>query len=304
MDDATDSAPHGLERLDRYLVRMKLASSRRAARELVLEGAVRINGRRVRKGAPVAPGDTVEVDGPPEPPTLAANAELGLRVLFEDSTLLVIDKPALAACHPLRTGERDTVMNAVVARYPETATAGEKPLEGGLVHRLDNGTSGALIVARTPASFRALSEAIRTGRVAHRYEAVVAGRLEAPIRIALPIAHHQKNRRKMIAVRDPSQAARLAARAASTEVRPLAEAGRFTLVEVSPQTGRRHQIRVHLAVAGFPIAGDLLYGGAALPCLAPGRFCLHLRELRFHSPVWGDIAVEAPRPADFEAALR
>lgn len=303
MDDASDSAGGG-ERLDRYLVRLKLAASRRAARALVLSGAVRINGRRAHQSDPIAPGDTVEVDGPPEPPALIANPELELRVLFEDSALLVVAKSALIPCHPLRAGERDTVMNAVVARYPETASVGEKLAEGGLVHRLDNGTSGALIVARTAASFRALSEAVRAGRVARRYEALVAGRLDEPLRIALPIAHHRKNPRKMMAVREPSQAARLGARPALTEVRPLAAAGPFTLVEVAPRTGRRHQIRVHLAAAGLPIAGDLLYGGPALPCLAPGRFCLHLRELRLRSPASGDIVVEAARPADFEAALR
>ena len=107
-------------------------------------------------------------------------------------------------CHPLDAGERDTVMNAVVARFPETATVGEKPLEGGLVHRLDNGTSGALLIARNRGTFEKLRDAIRAGRIARRYEALVAGAFEHKTEIDAPIAHHAKNARKMI-VGDPCQ---------------------------------------------------------------------------------------------------
>ncbi len=123
---------------------------------------------------------------------------LALEILHEDAAVLVVNKPGDMPCHPLDAGERDTVMNAVVARFPEIATVGEKPLEGGLVHRLDNGTSGALLIARNRGAFEKLRDAIRAGRISRRYEALVAGAVEDKIQIDTPIAHHPKNARKMV----------------------------------------------------------------------------------------------------------
>ena len=185
------------------------------------------------------------------------------KLLHEDAAVIVVNKPGGVPCHPLKAGERDTVMNAVVARFPDTATAGEKPLEGGLVHRLDNGTSGALLIARNRGAFEKLRDAIRAGRIARRYEALVAGSLERKIQIDTPIAHHAKNARKMVAG-DPSSAnPKRAGRAATTLAEPIRRVGEFTLLSVAPKTGSRHQIRVHLASLGHPIVGDTLYGGPA-----------------------------------------
>lgn len=309
-------------------MRLGWAGSRRAAVELISSGRVRVNGRHFRKGEVIAPGDRVEVIPTATHDALASNPGLKIEILFEDAALIVANKPALMPCHPLRFDERDTVMNAIVAAYPETALAGDKPLEGGLIHRLDNGTSGALMVARNHEAFIAMREALRTARVTRRYRALVTGRFEGPMEIAAPIAHHPKNPRKMVvidtmsnpirleivssATRNSEMGAPLASssvryrsnpRPALTQVEALSYEVGFTVVQVTPRTGNRHQIRVHLSSAGFPIAGDELYGGPPLAGLAPGRFWLHLTELEFESPTGVRAKVTAPLARDLEDSV-
>src|SRR5262249_28917885 len=207
--------------------------------------------------------------------------------------LIVINKPGAIPCHPLRAGEPGTIMNAVVARYPEIASAGDNPLEGGLVHRLDNGTSGALLIVKNSEAFAKLRAAIRAGRIARHYQALVAGRLDRPLELTAPIAHHRKNPRKMTQGIDSSRR-KLAGRRALTMVEPIPRVGPYTLVAVRPQSGSRHQIRVHLANAGFPIVGDVLYGGPVDTTLGEGRFWLHLSRIEFESPSSGHVTVSAP----------
>jgi 23S rRNA pseudouridine1911/1915/1917 synthase len=270
---------------------------------------VRINGRRSKKSEIVGAEDRVEVAASDRPDrrdrnsAIEPNGSLALEVIHEDAAVIVVNKPGGVPCHPLQAGERDTVMNAVVARFPDTATAGEKPLEGGLVHRLDNGTSGALLIARNRGAFEKLRDAIRAGRIARRYEALVAGSLERKTQIDAPIAHHAKNARKMVGG-DPSSAnPKRAGRAATTLAEPIRRVGEFTLLSVTPKTGSRHQIRVHLASLGHPIVGDTLYGGPAMPALAHGRFWLHLCDVAFDSPAVGHVKVTAPIPQDLKKLI-
>src|SRR5215475_690224 len=135
---------------------MRMVPSRRVAKELIAGGSVRINGRRSPKAAIVGPTDRVEVLAQDAKAPIAAESNAALEVLFEDDSLIVINKPGAIPCHPLRAGEPGTIMNAVVARYPEIASAGDNPLEGGLVHRLDNGTSGALLIVKNSEAFAKL----------------------------------------------------------------------------------------------------------------------------------------------------
>ncbi len=292
--------PEARERLDHYLVRLGWARSRRAAREMLAGGMVRVNGRVLRKGEMVGGGDAVEIAELSTLPALVADPEVKIESLFRDPAMLVVNKPAPMACHPLRPGERGTLMNGVVAAFPEAAAAGDNPREGGLVHRLDNGTSGALLVALTPAAFTTLREAIRAGRIRREYQALVAGNLKQSLEVDKPLTHDPRNARRMVtvAVNVPGS------RTAATSIEPIRRYGDFTLVAARPRTGMRHQIRVHLAEADHPIAGDTLYGGPPLDALADGRFWLHLAEIEFRSPASGPVRVRSPLPRDLENALK
>ncbi len=284
-------------------MRTGFAPSRRVAQELVERGLVRINGRRSKKSEIVGADDRIEVAATNRRAVIEPNADLTLEVLHEDAAVIVVNKPGGVPCHPIHADERDTVMNAVVARFPDVATVGVKPLEGGLVHRLDNGTSGALLIARNRGTFDKLRDAIRAGRITRRYEALVAGSLERKTEIDTPIAHHAKNARKMIVGDLSSANPKRAGRPASTVVEPIRRVGEFTLLSIAPKTGSRHQIRVHLASIGHPIVGDVLYGGPASDTLAHGRFWLHLCDVAFDSPAVGHVKVTAPIPPDLKKFL-
>jgi 23S rRNA pseudouridine1911/1915/1917 synthase len=273
------------------------------AQELVERGLVRINGRRSKKSEIVGADDRIEVAATNRRALIEPNADLALEVLHEDAAVIVVNKPGGVPCHPIHADERDTVMNAVVARFPDVATVGVKPLEGGLVHRLDNGTSGALLIARNRGTFDKLRDAIRGGRITRRYEALVAGSLERKTEIDTPIAHHAKNARKMIVGDLSSANPKRAGRPASTVVEPIRRVGDFTLLSIAPKTGSRHQIRVHLSSIGHPIVGDVLYGGLASDTLAHGRFWLHLCDVAFDSPAVGHVKVTAPIPPDLKKFL-
>jgi 23S rRNA pseudouridine1911/1915/1917 synthase len=251
----------------------------------------------------VAAGDDVWVRETSQNSLLHPNPYLKIETLYRDDSVLVVNKPGLIPCHPLRGGGDDTAINAVVAMYPEVATAGDKPLEGGLIHRLDNGTSGALIIARTREAFATMRAAIRRGDIGRRYLALCTGKIERAVEIATPIAHHPKNRRKMITLA-PNALPSLGARPSATLITPLRRYPRFSLIEARPRTGRRHQVRVHLSSIGHPLVGDALYGGPEDEDLASGRFGLHLTEVAFESPSNGYIVVGAPLSADLDAVIR
>jgi 23S rRNA pseudouridine1911/1915/1917 synthase len=292
------------ERLDRYLVLTGHAPSRRAAQELIVRGMVRVNGARPHKAQLVGPSDRVEVVAELRANSIEPNPKLPIEILYADRALILVDKPGRMPCHPLRAGECNTVMNAIVARFPETAVAGNTPREGGLVHRLDNGTSGALLIARTPEAFAVLRSAIRAGKIVRVYQALVAGHLASRLELNSPIAHHRANSRKMMLGEPDSDERKRTGRPAATLVEPVRVVGSATLIRVVPRTGLRHQIRLHLASAGFPIVGDLLYGGPEVAGLPEDRFWLHLTEIALDSPASGHIKVTAPLPGDLARLVR
>ena len=257
--------------------------SRRRITRAIEEGRVRVDGRLARKGQVVRAAMRVVLLGLPDTAdNLRPTPEAApLCVLYEDAALVAVSKPAGVPTHPLRAGELGTAANALVARYPECAVASSDPRESGLCHRLDTGTSGVLLAARTPEAYRAVREAFHRGEVAKTYLALVAG--EASERVIRAPVHDRSM-------------------PAETRIAPVERLGAFSLVRCSTHGGQRHQVRVHLAEAGHPVAGDARYDGPALPGL--DGFFLHAESLRLVHPVSGDVLeIRAPLPDDREALL-
>ncbi len=277
-------------RLDAWLRAHVPDLSRRLVRALVAEGAVRVNGRRARKGTHVVAGDVVEL---PDVPALPPEPDVPLDVLYEDEAIVAVDKPGGVRGHALDPRQRGTIAAALLARRPELAEVGDR-LAPGLVHRLDTGTSGVLIAARTPDVHRALRAAFRRHAVAKRYVAVVVGAPRAGTIIDEPLAHDPRDRRRMHLAHGDERA--WPARTAVVAVDPH---GTRALVEIEIRTGVTHQIRAHLAHLGHPVIGDALYGGPP-GALAPHRHALHAWRVALPAPT---PVIEAPIPAELLALV-
>jgi 23S rRNA pseudouridine1911/1915/1917 synthase len=301
-------APDGATvRLDVFLVHHFPALSRRRARELVAGGAVQLNGRRARKGDAVHPNDLVRVCDriSLKPPHLSPQEELQIPILYEDAAIVAIAKPAEMPAHALRSGEEGTAANFLIARYAEVASAGKSVLEAGLVHRLDTATSGVMLAARDPDSYRRLRKMFGSDQVAKLYLAIVAGDVSGRGRVTTPIAHAPHNPRRMCVCPSTAQARSLQARPAVTVYRALRRFSVATFLAVKISTGVRHQIRVHLASVGHPVLGDRLYSSKDEEPLDTTRLLLHAARIRLRRPDTGGVlTVNAPLPEDFRDAIR
>ncbi len=252
-DDVGVVVPGELDgaRADRVVAAL-LDLSTGAARRLLEAGRVRVDRRKVKKGDALAAGAAVVVEG--HGAWLVPGPDVVPRLRVDDR-VVVVDKPAGMPCHPLVPGEGGTVVDALVALFPEIAAASEDPREGGLVHRLDTGTSGCLALARDRGTWRSLRAAFAGDGVDKSYLALVHGVARAALTTDAPLAHDPRDPRRM---RVDVQDAR--ARPAHTAATPLAHGPAHTLLEVRMRGGRRHRIRVHLAAAGHALVGDALYG--------------------------------------------
>jgi 23S rRNA pseudouridine1911/1915/1917 synthase len=264
-----------------------LGVSRRSLQPVFERGDVRVSGRRARKGDAVAEGDLVEIVAPPSPAPVP-QPELPLEVLWQDEALVAVNKPPGMASHPLEPGERGTLASALVARFPECVAAGADPREAGLVHRLDDGTSGVLLAARSRGAWEAARAEFRRGAAVKTYLALVEGEIDSPFVVDLPIAHDR--------ARGGGRVGGERAQPARTEVFVAERRGARTLVRCVTRSGRVHQVRVHLAASGHPVVGDTRYGGP--PWELPGFF-LHAGQITLVHPVTGDpFTVTAPLPGD------
>jgi 23S rRNA pseudouridine1911/1915/1917 synthase len=299
VDERTVPGGAPRDRLDRALARL-FGVSRGRAMDWIAEDRVRVDGRRAAKGAQVGPGARVTVRRPP-PDAPAPQPELPLRIVHADGHVVVADKPAGMPSHPLKPGETGTAANALVGRFPELASVGPAPREGGLVHRLDTDTSGLLLAARTEEAHTLLRAQFAARTVEKGYLALVAGELQAGGEIEVPLAHDPHDARKVRAASDPEWAEAHGARPASTRFTPVERRAGFTLVEVEIATGVLHQIRAHLAFIGHPLAGDALYGGPGLPGLS--RHFLHAARLAFAHPDGGRPRFDSPLPEDLASVL-
>lgn len=286
----------GGERIDRYLVQQRPELSRAQVQKLIEDGTITANGQPVRSSYHVRPGDRIMLTVPPSALVAAQPEPIPLSVIYEDADLMVIDKPAGLVVHPAPGHASGTVVNAVLAHAPEMLSLDEDATRPGIVHRLDKDTSGLLVVAKNERSLRYLSAQFKERTTEKTYLALVHGHL-APAQgeIDAPIGRDQRYRQRMAVV--------AAGREARTGYRILRYVGAFTFLEAMPHTGRTHQIRVHFASIGYPIAGDPLYGPRRSVSGLSRQF-LHAARLRFHLPSSGDwVEFSSPLPPDLVAAL-
>ncbi len=275
------------ERLDIVLARGAPGLSRGRVKALFEAGEVRVNGRRAKKSVLVSIGDRVTIESLPGPTDFHATADpaLDINIVLEREGYVVVDKPAGVPSHPLREGELGTLAGALVARYPEMRGVGYHNREPGILHRLDNDTSGLMLAARDQGTFEALRHQLQVGEIEKRYIARCTGIVTVPQFIDAAIANDPRDRRKVRVCYDPREIKRLRAQQAHTEVLRSEPADDGSRVEVRANNARRHQVRVHLASIGHPLLGDTLYGGPSLP--GYHRHLLQASSLTFTDPKTG-----------------
>ena len=288
------------ERLDRA-VAMATGVSRAQAAELVAAGAVAVGGRPVTTRAyRLADGDVVDVEVPEAPADRrpAPDPAVPVTVVHADDHLVVVDKPPGLVVHPGAGTAAGTLVNGLLARFPEMVGVGD-PARPGIVHRLDKGTSGLLAAARTQAAYERLVSALAARDVERRYLALAWGHLEAAAGLVDAPVGRSKRAPTRMSVATTGKEARTRYRV----VRRFDDPVPTTLVECRLETGRTHQIRVHLSAIGHPVVGDADYGGRRQPVAAPRPF-LHAAHLALDHPVTGErLAFDSPLPADLVAVL-
>ena len=291
------------KRLDLFLANREPTLSRAALQRLIAAGRITINGRPVRPSQKIKPGDRIVLDVPRPEPLELKPEPIPLDIVFEDASLVVLNKPAGLVVHPAPGHWSGTLVNALLHHFHRpggslSSIGGkERP---GLFHRLDKDTSGILVVAKTDQAHRSLAAQFKQHSIVRVYEALVWGAMKKREGvIELAIGRDTKERKKFSA-----RTAR--PRPSVTAYRVIRRLdGAATHVELRPRTGRTHQIRVHLLSLGHPVLGDAVYGGRKVRVLGEAaipRLMLHARTLGFHHPVTGEsLEFTAPLPPDMEA---
>ncbi len=294
--EVTFTADEGGERLDRIVVANLSDLSRAQVQRLIKAGAVTVNGRPSKPGYCVQVGDEVVVHVPAEIPEPVAPEDIPLDIIYEDEALLVVNKPAGMVVHPALGHTSGTLVNAVLARCPQVVDVGG-PDRAGVVHRLDKGTSGLILVAKDEATRAALQRQFKRRQVTKTYLALVEGPVQPREGvIEAPVGRDKRQRKRMTVVRS--------GREARTMYRAIEYFADHTLLEVRPHTGRTHQVRVHLSWLGYPIVGDTVYGHRRQRLLQ-GRHFLHAARLRFTHPATGEeVEFEASLPPELATVLK
>lgn len=286
-------------RLDKFVGERCPEISRTHAQQLITDGFVTVNGKTAKSSLKLNNGDIVDVIIPPEVISTLEAEDIPLNIIYEDKDLLVIDKPAGLAVHPAPGTPAGTLVNALLHYLPALAKeaddlAVDETHRPGIVHRLDKETSGVIIVAKNRTAQANLSDQFKNRTVKKTYITLVKGNLtpEQGI-IEADIGRDPKNRQRMAVVAD--------GRDARTNYKVIKYYGNNTLLEIHPETGRTHQIRVHLAAIGYPVLGDKTYG---LPLKNLERQFLHAGKIGFKLPSTGKwVEFESPLPADLQKAL-
>ncbi len=281
------------ERLDRFLASLPEIGSRGVAERLLETGTVLVDGRPLAKSQRLSGGEELEFDPPEHAATELTPEPMDLRIAYEDEHLMVVDKPAGLVVHPASGHATGTLVQGLLAHD----IAGGDAARPGIVHRLDRDTSGLMVVARSEEAYSRLQDLVRRRALERHYAALVVGRPRSRSgRVEAPIGRDRRDPlRQSLDTDKPHEAV------THFEVREVLE--RHTLLDVRLETGRTHQIRVHLAAIGLPVAGDTVYGRPRE--LGLERQFLHAGRLAFPHPFTEEhMDVESPLPADLETALR
>ena len=283
------------ERLDKYIAFKLPSFSRSYIQKLIDEGRVTVNNRIEKASFKVGVGDAIVIHVPYGDATALKPEAIPLNILYEDDDLMVVDKPAGLTVHPAPGHSEHTMVNALLAHFPELPDSGGDRLRPGIVHRLDKDTSGLVLVAKNRAALANLSQQFKSHSITKIYLTLVKGHIAPETGlIDAPLGRDPRNRKKIAIVG--------AGREARTGYRVIKYySSGYSFLEINLETGRTHQIRVHLAAIGFPVAGDVTYG-VELPFLS--RQFLHAHRIGFHLPSTGKyVEFTSELPPDLRQAL-
>ena len=285
------------ERLDAFLARRGEGLTRSAAQKLIEQGLVTRNGRPGKKNDKLEPGDRVEYSIPEARPVDIAPTEMALQIVYEDEDLLVIDKPKGLVVHPAPGHQDDTLVNGLLYALGDDLSGINGELRPGIVHRIDKDTSGLLAVAKNDLAHTMLASQLKDHTMARTYEAIVCGSFrEDSGTVDAPIGRHPSDRKKMCVTERNSKNA-------VTHWEVVARYRGYTHIRCKLETGRTHQIRVHMAHIGHPILGDTVYGHKKAE-LGQDSQCLHAGALCFKHPRDGrPVMVFSPLPEYFRKVL-
>ena len=283
-------------RLDRYVSERCPELTRTQAHRLIVAGDIRVNGRVAKAGLKLNAGDRLTVSLPPPPATSLLPEAIPIKIIYEDDDLLVIDKPAGLTVHPAPGHLAHTLVNAILSHLPRLPDTGDwqRP---GIVHRLDKDTSGVMLVAKNSAAHLNLSGQFKDRSVEKTYLVLVRGHLTSEDGIIeAPIGRDRRHRQRMAVVAEDK------GREARSKYHVVDYVGDYSLLEVKPETGRTHQIRVHLAAIGYPVVGDRVYGVES-PHLS--RQFVHAHKIGFRLPSTGEyVEFTSSLPPDLAQALK
>lgn len=283
-------------RLDAYIAKMKSDISRTMIQKLIEKGNILVNGKSKKISYKVQIGDEIELNIP-EAKEIELKAEnIPVEVVYEDNDIIVVNKPKGMVVHPANGNPDGTLVNAIMAMCKDSLSGIGGEIRPGIVHRLDKDTSGLLIVAKNDKAHINMSEQIKNREVKKIYIALVRGVVsENEATINMPIGRSTKDRKKMAVRKDGKEAV--------THFKVLKRYNKYTLLEVKIDTGRTHQIRVHMAEIGHPVVGDMVYSNGKNEFGVEGQM-LHAKSLDFRHPITGNqMHLEAKLPEYFEKVL-
>ncbi len=271
--------------------------SRSRAQDLITQGLIQVNDKPREKKFLVSAGDKITCNLPPEKELEAVPQDIPIDIVYEDDYLLVVDKPRGMVVHPAAGNPDGTLVNALLYHCKGRLSSINGVVRPGIVHRIDKDTSGLLIVAKTDDAHKGLAEQIAVHSFTRKYEAIIGGHLkEESGTVDAPIGRHKTDRKKMAVTEANSKNA-------VTHWRVLSESREYTHLELTLETGRTHQIRVHMAHIGHPVAGDTVYGTVKYRLGMEGQ-CLFAKYISFIHPITGEkLSFEAARPKYFSDAL-